>query len=100
MNKHGRKVAVFGATVVLSADGTTAFVGAPLIGAGAEGAIYVFHVASASAWKSSSKPTATITVKRDSHRRLRSRCRQTGRPSFAGAPWNNGPGGYIFRRLG
>ena len=98
MNKPGRtSEQLFGRAVALSADGTTAFVGAPLIGAGAEGAIYVFHVASASAWKSSSKPTATIKVKRD-HIGDALGLSADGMTLIAGAPWYNGPGGaYIFR---
>src|SRR5579863_4840796 len=49
----------FGFAVALSADGTTALVGA----AGAEnekGAAYVFHVATAGAWSSTATPTAVL----------------------------------------
>ncbi len=53
--------AAFGLRPILSADGTTAFVGAPLQGGG-NGAVYVFHVASEDAWTSTSTPTATLTV--------------------------------------
>ena len=45
------------------ADGTTAFVGAPVVGSGdlPAGAIYVFHVSAEDAWSSTSKPKATLT---------------------------------------
>jgi hypothetical protein len=53
----------FGQAVALSADGTTAFVGAPVDpDISGPGAIYVFHVSGEDAWSSSSKPTATLTV--------------------------------------
>jgi hypothetical protein len=54
----------FGRTVALSADGTTAFVGAPIDpDFSGPGAIYVFHVPAEDAWSSSSTPTATLTVR-------------------------------------
>jgi hypothetical protein len=46
--------------VALSADGTTAFVGAN--SGGLDGVVYVFRVSSEDAWASSSAPTATLTV--------------------------------------
>ena len=49
-----------GREVALSADGTTAFVGAP--SDGATPAIYVFHVSAEDAWASSSTPTAVLRV--------------------------------------
>lgn len=49
-----------GVDVSLSADGTTALVGAPGVGKG-KGAVYVYHVASAGSWSSSSTPVATLT---------------------------------------
>jgi uncharacterized repeat protein (TIGR02543 family) len=50
----------FGSAVALSANGTTALIGA--YGAGSQaGAAYVFHASSESAWSSSSKPKATLT---------------------------------------
>ena len=56
----------FGRSIALSADGTTAVIGAPLAGTGlAIGRIYVFHVAAEGAWKSSSKPKAALKVNRD-----------------------------------
>jgi hypothetical protein len=49
--------------VALSADGTTAFASAPFgFRSGLVGAVQVFHVASESAWASTSTPTATLTV--------------------------------------
>jgi hypothetical protein len=55
---------VFGLSVALSPDGTTAFVGAPLNGKSlfGPGAIYVFHVSAEDAWASSSNPTAKLTA--------------------------------------
>ena len=49
-----------GVDVAVSADGTTALVGAPGVGSG-KGAVYVYHVASAGSWSSSSTPVATLT---------------------------------------
>ncbi|MDX6481873.1 MAG: hypothetical protein QOG85_2383 [Gaiellaceae bacterium] len=51
----------FGNGVALSADGTTAAIGAPLAGGG-DGLIYMFHVAAEDAWVSSSTPMATLRV--------------------------------------
>ncbi len=44
-----------GFSVALSADGTTALVGAPFAGGG-NGAVYLYHVSSASSWASASSP--------------------------------------------
>src|SRR5205823_883332 len=52
----------FGRSIALSADGTTAVVGAPIAGSDATGRIYVFHVSAENAWASSSTPTATLKV--------------------------------------
>jgi hypothetical protein len=49
-----------GLAVSLSADGTTALVGAPGV-AGDVGAAYIFHSSAAGSWSSSGKPTATLT---------------------------------------
>jgi hypothetical protein len=49
-----------GASVTLSADGTTAFIGATNYN-NAAGAVFVFHVPSEDAWATSSTPTATLT---------------------------------------
>src|SRR5437016_1643037 len=48
-----------GLRVAVSADGTTALVGAPGAGGGS-GAVYVYHVASAGSWTSTSTPAATL----------------------------------------
>src|SRR5262249_18279054 len=49
-----------GVSVALSADGTTALVGAP--GAGNQkGAAYIYHVSDAGSWTSSDTPTAALT---------------------------------------
>ena len=59
-NSGGVANDVFGWSVTISADGTTALVGA--IGANSNaGAAYVFHVAGVGSWASSSTPTATLT---------------------------------------
>ena len=52
---------LFGFDIALSADGTTAFVGAPVLGGNTAGAIYVFHASAEDAWASSSTPAATLT---------------------------------------
>jgi len=49
----------FGSAVALSADGTTALVGA--FGTGGVGAAYIFHASSEHAWSSTSSPKATLT---------------------------------------
>jgi hypothetical protein len=51
----------FGSSVSLSADGTTALVGAPTENA-LTGAAYVFHATSESSWASSSAPDARLSV--------------------------------------
>jgi hypothetical protein len=48
-----------GIGVALSADGTTALVGAPGV-AGNKGAAYIFHASDAGSWSSSGKPVATL----------------------------------------
>jgi hypothetical protein len=52
-----------GAGIALSADGTTAFVGADRTGIGVSSsdAIYVFHASAEDGWASSSTPTATLS---------------------------------------
>jgi hypothetical protein len=50
----------FGSSVSLSADGTTALVGARRVG-GYVGAAYIFHVSAETAWANSSAPSATLT---------------------------------------
>ncbi len=51
-----------GLSVALSADGTTALVGAPRV-KNATGAAYIFHASSAGSWTSRAAPTATLTYK-------------------------------------
>ncbi len=54
---------LFGWSVAISADGTTAFVSAPFSFQGDNlGAVFVFHVPDESAWASTSAPTATLTI--------------------------------------
>ncbi len=50
----------FGWSVAMSADGTTALIGAYGVSS-QQGAAYVFHVAGEGSWASSSSPTATLT---------------------------------------
>lgn len=50
----------FGVSVALSADGTTALVGAVGVDNDA-GAAYVYHVSTAGSWATSAEPTATLT---------------------------------------
>jgi hypothetical protein len=59
-NSAGQKFDEFGGAVALSADGTTALIGATGAGSGA-GAAYVYHVASEGSWATSSVPSATLT---------------------------------------
>ncbi|HEY2354085.1 MAG TPA: PASTA domain-containing protein [Gaiellaceae bacterium] len=54
-----------GYSVAVSADRTTALVGAPLAHGG-KGAAYVFHTADAGSWSSTGIPTATLTAKKGS----------------------------------
>ena len=58
-NSSGQELDSLGWSVAISADGTTAVVGAPVVSGG--GAAYVFHVADDGSWSSSSTPTATLT---------------------------------------
>ena len=100
-SEHSTASAFFGAAVALSADGTTAFVGAPLNGGtlfGA-GAIYVFHVSAADAWASSSTPTATVTVNHNVFLGSGLAVSADGTTLVAGAPYHNGGAGgaYVFR---
>jgi hypothetical protein len=91
---------LFGYSVALSADGTTAFVGAPVTGGGEDppGAIYVFHVAAEDAWASSSTPTATLTATDGVIVGTSLALSPDGTTLVAGAPYlNNLAGGaYVF----
>ncbi|HEY2354083.1 MAG TPA: hypothetical protein VGH79_04190 [Gaiellaceae bacterium] len=87
-----------GLRVALSADGTTALVGAPGV-AGSSGAVYVYHVTSAGAWSSSSTPSATLKSP-EPHGGFGDRVviSADGTTAFIGAPFrNNGDGAaYVF----
>jgi hypothetical protein len=93
----GKRYGVFGRPVALSADGTTAFVGAPVNG-GAAGAVFVFHVSDEAAWTSSSKPTATLRVANSFLLGSAVATSSDGTTAVVGAPnANRGAGGaYIF----
>ncbi len=103
LTKKTGPVADFGGAVALSADGTTAFVGAPDTGAGVEptGAIYVFHASAEDAWSSSSTPMATLTVKKAVAVGVALALSTDGTTLVAGAPYSFGPfphrgGAYVF----
>lgn len=57
---------LMGSSVALSADGTTAIVGAPGVARGT-GAVYVFRVSGTGSWSSTATPTATLTNKSGAH---------------------------------
>ena len=98
-NKAGpAKDQYFGLGIALSADGTTAFVGAPLADAGVSGAISVFHVPAEDAWASSSTPTATLKVSDGIAIGSSLAVSLDGTTLVAGAPYyNNFAGGaYVF----
>lgn len=59
-NASGAANDLLGAGLALSADATTAFLGAPGVN-GSRGAVDVFHVADAGSWASSSAPAAILT---------------------------------------
>ena len=59
-NGGGAAVDILGFSVALSADGATALVGAFGVNS-VQGAAYVFHVADAGSWATSSTPTAILT---------------------------------------
>jgi predicted secreted protein len=60
-NSGGAANDTFGVSVALSADGTTALVGAGLVAPDREGAAYVFHVSDEGSWATSQAPTAVLT---------------------------------------
>jgi hypothetical protein len=90
----------FGFDVALSADGTTAFVGAPYTGTGfpPAGAIYVFHVSAENAWASTSTPTATLTASGEAHLGYVLAVAPDGTTLVVGSPYYNGGkgGAYVF----
>jgi virginiamycin B lyase len=59
-NAAGASGDAFGCSVALSADGTTALIGAYVVGS-QTGAAYVFQVSGEGSWANSSAPTATLT---------------------------------------
>src|ERR1035437_8613539 len=59
-NSGGASGDTFGHSVALSADGTTAVIGAENVNS-LKGAAYVFHVSGEGSWATSSAPTATLT---------------------------------------
>jgi len=99
--KRGTAKGDFGFSVALSADGTTAFVGAPFTGTGLfpAGAIYAFHVSAEDAWSSSSTPRATLTASNGIFVGIAALALSTdGKTLVAGAPAYNGAAGgaYVF----
>ncbi len=97
---HSTATAYFGAAVALSADGTTAFVGAPLNGGilfGA-GAIYVFHVSAEDEWADSSTPTAALSASHSVLLGAGLAVSADGTTLVAGAPlYSGGAGGaYVY----
>ena len=93
----GAKGVGFGYSVALSADGTTAFVGAPFYGhvsgLSAPGAIFVFHVASADAWASTSTPAATLSIPDDTFLGIALAVSSGGTTLLAGDPFLDSWGG-------
>ncbi len=81
----------FGASVALSADGTTALIGASLgvSGGSAAGAAYIFHAPAANSWVSSSSPTATLTDASGGEQELGGAVTLSadGTTALIGAPW-------------
>ena len=99
LTKHG--AFLFGLSVALSPDGTTAFVGAPLNGKSlfGAGAIYVFHVSAEDAWASSSNPMAKLTAASNGvFLGIALAVSADGTTIVAGAPFLNtiAGGAYIF----
>jgi hypothetical protein len=100
-SKHGTARGLFGFAVALSADGTTAFVGAPGNGNGLlfpPGAIYAFHVSTENAWASSSTPSATLTANNGMLVGWAIALSPDGTTLIAGAPAYNdlGGGAYVY----
>jgi hypothetical protein len=75
---------LLGYSVALSADGTTALVGARGAG-GIAGAAYIFHSADAGSWSSQSTPTATLTKSGVGALGLAVALSQDGTTAFVGA---------------
>jgi len=85
----------FGLAVALSADGTTAFVGALYPG---HGAVYVFHVSAEDAWSSSSTPNAVLTASGGDLGSVGLAVSSDGTALIVGAPFRDSElgGAYIF----
>ena len=84
-----------GFAAALSADGTTALVSAP--GAGNQnGAVYVYHVASAGSWVASSTPTATLSGHLFDSLGWGIALSADGTTAFVGTPFGGGGGGAVF----
>jgi hypothetical protein len=81
----------FGASVALSADGTTALIGASLgtSGGSSAGAAYIFHAAAEGSWANSSSPTATLTHTGGGEEELGGAVTLSadGTTALVGAPW-------------
>jgi hypothetical protein len=90
-NLRGSARGLFGAAAVLSADGTTAFVGAPLNGRGlfGGGAIFEYRASAEDAWTSSSKPKATLTYKHSILLGISLALSPDGKTLVAGDPFYN-----------
>jgi hypothetical protein len=97
---HRAETSLFGLTASLSADGTTAFVGAPLAGGGlfGAGAIYEFHASAEDAWASSSAPTATLTIKHSALVGISIALTPDGKTLVVGVPFYDSlaGGAYVF----
>lgn len=99
-SKHSTGLGAFGISVALSADGLTAFVGAPFNGGGlfGAGAIYVFHASAEDAWATSSTPAATLTANHGIFVGFALGLSADGTTLVAGAPFYNtfAGGAYVF----
>ncbi|MCI4354831.1 MAG: PASTA domain-containing protein [Thermoplasmata archaeon] len=102
----GKILVGFGSSVAISADGTTAFVGAPYngskVGLSAPGAIFVFHVASEDAWASTSTPAATLSIPGDELLGMALAVSNDGTTLLAGDPFLDswGGGAEVFHASG
>lgn len=86
----------FGQSLAISADGTTAFVGAPYHG-NWDGVVYVFHVSDEGAWASTSTPTALLTGGAGGLIGWGLAASSDGTTVVAGAPFDTYAGGaYVF----
>jgi hypothetical protein len=88
----------FGLSIALSADGTTAFVGAPFGHNAGSGGVDVFHVSDEDAWVSTSTPTATLTAGGPSFTSISVAASSDGTTVVAGTPFYGGSirAAYVF----